>query len=305
MSAIITSDEEEKNPTLYANSIDDRNDRKYAHISVVLAQLAKINNIFFESDIQNSIYIADHIEWSQFHTHFELRSKLKSKLSQLINNITSDDKRADTYTTVLLELVKLTYDYDRFANIPNYIIHKKWAIETIHKEDTYLLIEQLNQIIEEKDFLPNQDYLCYGYGPDDSNDHKYARISLLESKIGNDINISWDISTQGSVDNNFHIAWAKFHSVHEMREEIINKFQQIINKHTSKEDIAKSFVDIIEAILELSFHNNNNHFDHTSVYEWALSNLKNNKQESLFIIFSRHVNDKKFLTSIPSIDIFF
>ena len=305
MSAIITSDEEEKNPTLYANSIDDRNDRKYAHISVVLAQLAKINNIFFESDIQNSIYIADHIEWSQFHTHFELRSKLKSKLSQLINNITSDDKRADTYTTVLLELVKLTYDYDRFANIPNYIIHKKWAIETIHKEDTYLLIEQLNQIIEEKDFLPNQDYLCYGYGPDDSNDHKYARISLLESKIGNDINISWDISTQGSVDNNFHTAWAKFHSVHEMREEIINKFQQIINKHTSKEDIAKSFVDIIEAILELSFHNNNNHFDHTSVYERALSNLKNNKQESLFIIFSRHVNDKKFLTSIPSIDIFF
>jgi len=47
MSAIITSDEEEKNPTLYANSINDRNDRKYAHISVVLAQLAKINNIFF------------------------------------------------------------------------------------------------------------------------------------------------------------------------------------------------------------------------------------------------------------------
>jgi len=62
MSAIITSDEEEKNPTLYANSINDRNDRKYAHISVVLAQLAKINNIFFESSIHNSIHIADHIE---------------------------------------------------------------------------------------------------------------------------------------------------------------------------------------------------------------------------------------------------
>jgi len=305
MSAIITSDEEEKNPTLYANSINDRHDRKYAHISVILAQLAKINNIIFESYIQNSKYIADHIEWAQFHTHLELRSKLKSKLSQLINNITSDDKTGDTYTTILLELVKLTYDYDRFANVPNYIIHKKWAIETKHKEHKYLLIEQLNQLIEEKDFLPNQDYLCYAYGPDDSNDHKYARISLLESKIGNDINISWDTSTQGSLDNNFHIAWAKFHSVNEMRKEIINKFQQIINKHKCKEDIAKSFVDIIDAILELSFHNNNKHFDHTSVYDWALSNLKNNKQESLLIMFSRHVNDKKLLTSVPSIDIFF
>jgi len=309
MSAIITTDEEEKNPTLYANRINDRNDRKYAHISVVLAQLAKINNIFFESSIHNSLYIADHIEWSQFHTHLKLRRKLKSKFSQLISNIVSDDNKADIYATILIELVKLTYDYDRFANIPNYMIHKKWAIETIRTRYSYILIEQLNQIVEEKDFLPDQDYLCYAYGPDDYNDYKYARISLLESKIGNDINILWDTSSQGSLDNNFHIAWAKFHSVDDMREEIINKFLQIINKHQCKEDIAKSYVIIIETILELSYHNNNhnnnNHFDHSSIYEWALSNLKDNKKESLFIMLTRYVNDKKFLISIPSIDMSF
>jgi Domain of unknown function (DUF4185) len=303
MSAIITSDEEEKNPTLYANSINDRNDRKYAHISVVLAQLAKINNILFESSIHNSIYIADHIEWSQFHTHLTLRKKLKIKFLQLISNILSDDNKADIYATIIVELVKLTYDNDRFANIPNYMIHKKWAIETIHNGDSSILIEQLNQIVEEKDFLPDQDYLCYAYGSDDSNDHKYARISLLECKIGNDIKILWDIPMQGSLDNNFHIAWAKFHSVVEMREEIINKFQQIINKHQCKENIAKSFVCIIETILELSYPNDDNYFDHSSIYEWALSNLKDNKKESLLIMLSRYVNDKKFLIPIPSIDI--
>jgi len=305
MSAIITSDEEEKNPTLYANSINDRNDRKYAHISVVLAQLAKINNIFFESSIHNSIHIADHIEWSQFHNHLELRRKLKSKFSQLINNILSDDNKADIYATILLELVKLTYDYDRFANIPNYMIHKKWAIETIHKIHSSILIEQLNEIVEKENFLPDQDYLCYAYGPDDSNDHKYGRISLLESKIGNDINILWGNPTQGSLDKNFHTAWAKFHSVDEMREEIINKFQQIINKHQCKEDIAKSYVNIIKTILELSYHNNNNHFDYSSIYEWALSNLKDNKQESLLVMLTRYINDKKFLISVPSVDISF
>lgn len=88
-----------------------------------------------------------------------------------------------------------------------------------------------------------------------------------------------------------------------MKKEIINKFQQIINKHQRVEDIVKSFVCIIETILELSYCNDDNHFDHSSVYEWVLSNLKDNKQESLLIMLSRYVNDKKFLPSIPSIDI--
>jgi hypothetical protein len=220
----------------------------------------------------------------------------------LINNILSEDNKADIYATITLELVKLTYHYDRFANTPNYMIYKKWAIEAIYNGHSSMLIEQLNQIIEEKDFLPDQDYLCHAFGPDDSNDHKYARISLLESKIGNDIKILSDIPTQGSLDNNFHIAWAKFHSVDEMREEIINKFQQIINKHQYKEDIAKSFVQVIEAILELSYHNNNNTFDHSSIYEWVLLNLKDNKQEYLLTTLAKYVNDKKFLISIPSID---
>jgi hypothetical protein len=185
------------------------------------------------------------------------------------------------------------------------MIHKKWAIETIHKGNLHILIEQLNQITESKDFLPDKDYLCYAYGPDDSNDHKFARISLLESKIGNDLNISWDIPTQGSVDTNFHITWAKFRSIDKMQKEIINKFQQIINKHQCKEDIAKSIVDIIKTILELTYHNENNHLDHSSIYEWTLSNLNYNKQESLLMMFARYVNNKKFLIPISSADMSF
>ena len=302
MSAIITSDEEEKNPNLYANNINDRNDRKYAHISVVLAHLAKTNNIFFENYIQNSIYISDHIEWSQFHSHLELRMELKNKFLQLISNIASDDNKADIYVTVLIQLLKLTYDYDRFTNIPNYAIHKKWAVNAIHKGYSYLLIEQLNQIIEEKDFLPDKDYLCYAYGPDDSNDHKYARISLLESKIGNDVNISWDLPNQGLLDNNFHIAWAKFHSVDEMREEILNKFYQIINKFQDIEFIANIFVQIISVIIELTYRNDDDKLlDYSRVYEWALLNLKQNKPDLMVTMISRYINNENFLASIPTI----
>ena len=302
MSAIITSDEEEKNPNLYANNINDRNDRKYAHISVVLAHLAKTNNIFFENYIQNSIYISDHIEWSQFHSHLELRMELKNKFLQLISNIASEDNKADIYVTVLIQLLKLTYDYDRFTNIPNYVIHKKWAVNAIHKGYSYLLIEQLNQIIEEKDFLPDKDYLCYAYGPDDSNDHKYARISLLESKIGNDVNISWDLPNQGLLDNNFHIAWAKFHSVDEMREEILNKFYQIINKFQDIEFIANIFVQIISVIIELTYRNDDDKLlDYSRVYEWALLNLKQNKPDLMVTMISRYINNENFLASIPTI----
>ena len=302
MSAIITSDEEEENPNLYANNINDRNDRKYAHISIVLAHLAKTNNIFFENYIQNSIYISDHIEWSQFHSHLELRMELKNKFLQLISNIASEDNKADIYVTVLIQLLKLTYDYDRFTNIPNYVIHKKWAVNAIHKGYSYLLIEQLNQIIEEKDFLPDKDYLCYAYGPDDSNDHKYARISLLESKIGNDVNISWDLPNQGLLDNNFHIAWAKFHSVDEMREEILNKFYQIINKFQDIEFIANIFVQIISVIIELTYRNDDDKLlDYSRVYEWALLNLKQNKPDLMVTMISRYINNENFLASIPTI----
>ena len=302
MSAIITSDEEEENPNLYANNINDRNDRKYAHISVVLAHLAKTNNIFFENYIQNSIYISDHIEWSQFHSHLELRMELKNKFLQLISNIASEDNKADIYVTVLIQLLKLTYDYDRFTNIPNYVIHKKWAVNAIHKGYSYLLIEQLNQIIEEKDFLPDKDYLCYAYGPDDSNDHKYARISLLESKIGNDVNISWDLPNQGLLDNNFHIAWAKFHSVDEMREEILNKLYQIINKLQDIEYIANIFVQIISVIIELTYRNDDDKLlDYSRVYEWALLNLKQNRPDLMVTMISRYINNENFLASIPTI----
>lgn len=132
--------------------------------------------------------------------------ELKTKALQLISHIASDDDKADVYATIVMELLKLAYDYNRFFNTPNFKIHKEWAFNVIHSGNSFFLNEQINQITDDRHFLPDKDYLCYAYEPDDSNDHKYARISLLEFKIGNDVNIEWDLPSQGSLDNNLHIA---------------------------------------------------------------------------------------------------
>src|SRR5215212_946568 len=83
MSAIIPSEEEERDPKPYANNLHDRNDRKYAYVSVLLAHMAKITNIDLKSSLHASTYIADHIEWAQFQSSDQLRTEIKDKFLQL------------------------------------------------------------------------------------------------------------------------------------------------------------------------------------------------------------------------------
>lgn len=301
MSAIITSEEEDKNPKPYANNMNDRNDRKYAYVSVLLAHLAKIKNISLGNSIQNSTYIADHIEWAQFHSHLELRSELKTKFLQLITNLASDRDKADAYTAVTAAIVRLGYDYSSFNNSVNDIVYVKWALNAVHSGHKQWLIDDINEKIDNVHFLQNNDYLCYAYSSDDSNEFKYARVSLLEAKLADNVGMKWDLPFQGLLDCNSHITWARFRSVEEMREDLAYKFNQIIYKFTSPSQIAKVYEELTKVILELT-DNVSDFKEYSSHYEWALSMINNNKQEIIIREISKLINNEHFLTSVLPID---
>ena len=303
MAAIITSKEEDLNPKSYADSIHDRNDRKFAHVSVLFAHLAKTKNINFKNPIENSTYIADHIEWAQFHTHLELRSALKSKSIQLITNLASDRDKADAYAAMLAAIVRLGYDYGTFNNIVNESVYVKWALDAVHTGHDQLLIEEINQRIDHEDFLPDKNYLCYAYGPDDPNEFKYARVSLLEAKLAQDVRMQWDFSLQGTLDCNSNIAWARFRTVEDMRRNLECKFKQIVKKFPSAESIAKAYTELIKVITDLSRNvkdANDTREPSSHHYSRVLFMLNNNKQDILEKEISKLINNESFLTTIPS-----
>ncbi len=299
MSAIITSEEEDKNPKPYANNMNDRNDRKYAYVSILLAHLAKIKNISLGNSIQNSTYIADHIEWAQFHSHLELRSELKTKFLQLITNLASDRDKADAYTAITAAIVRLGYDYSSFNNSVNDSVYVRWALNAVHSGHKQWLIDDINEKIDNEHFLQNNDYLCYAYSSDDSNEFKYARVSLLEAKLADNVGMKWDLPFQGLLDCNSHITWARFRSVEEMREDLAYKFNQIIYKFTSPSQIAKAYEETTKVILELT-DNVSDFRQYSSHYEWALSMINNNKQEIIKREISKLINNEHFLTSVPT-----
>jgi Domain of unknown function (DUF4185) len=299
MSAIITGEEEEKNPRPYADNMNDRNDRKYAYVSVLLAHLAKIKNISLGNSIQNSTYIGDHIEWAQFHSHLKLRSELKTKFLQLITNLVSDRDKADAYTAMTAAIVKLGYDYRSFNNSVNDSVYVKWALNAVHSGHKEWLIDEINEKIDHEHFLQNNDYLCCAYDSDDSNEFKYARVSLLEAKLADNVGMKWDLPFQGLLDCNSHITWARFRSVEEMREDLAYKFNQIIYKFTSPNQIAKVYEEITKVILELT-DNVSDFREYSSHYEWALSMINNNKQEIIISEISKLINNERFLTSVPT-----
>lgn len=294
MSAIIPSEEEENDPKPYANNVNDRNDRKYAHVSVVMAHLAKVKNLTLKNSIQNSAYIADHIEWAQFHSYLELRLELKEKFHQLITNFESDLDQADTFAVINAVFVKLAYDYDSFKNIPKYEIYRKWALNAVRNGQNELLIDEINQILDHENFLSDEDYLCYAHGSEDGNEFKYARLSFLIANLAEDVGMRWNFASQGLADYNAHLVWARFRSVEEMRQEIIIKFNQIVQKFPSKESIATAYKEICKAVVDL----NPSAGISSNSYEWALSLLKDNRGEILTGKFSELINDEKLLESI-------
>jgi predicted transcriptional regulator len=300
MSAIIPSEEEERDPKPYANSLHDRNDRKYAHVSILLAHLAKINNVDLKknSPQANSSYIADHIEWAQFQSSDQLRTEIKSKFRQLVSPLSADTDKAEVYIATLVAVAGLTHDYNTFKNSIDETIHRKWALNAIHTGHKEWLISEIEQAVDNEHFLLSNDHLCYAHDPYDSNEFKYARMSLLVSNLANNWGTKGDFQMQGSVDWNSYIAWARFRSVQEMRQELLKKIQQIIYNLSTADSIAHTHAEIVQTILELTEDDLlYKEEDYSKDYEWALSASTNNKQE-IIVRISRLLYSDHFLIPV-------
>jgi Domain of unknown function (DUF4185) len=284
MSGIIPSEEEERDPQPYANDLHDRNDRKYAHVSVLLAHMAKINNIDLKNSLRASSYIADHIEWAQFHSNNQLRTEIKDKFRQLISPLSADMDKAEVYIATLVAISRLTHDYSTFRNSINEKIHKKWALNAIHTGHKDWLVSEIEQAIDHENFLRSNDQLCYAYGPYDSNEFKYARICLLISDLANNLGRREDFQIRDTVGWNSYLAWARFSSVKEMRQDLLKKIEEMIYNVTSTDPIANAYPQIVKTILELTDGSPYKEEDYSIDYERAQSVSSKNKQEIILRI---------------------
>ena len=282
MSAIIPSKEEERDPQPYANNLHERNDRKFAHVSVLFAHMAKINNIDLKNSEQTagSTYIADHLEWAQFHSYNQLRTEIKDKFQQLISPLSSDVDKAEVYIAARFAIAMLTHDYSTFKNSIDKEIHKKWALNAIHTGHKEWLVSEIEQAVEHEDFLFSNDHLCYAHNPHDSNEFKYARISVLISNLANDGGeIKGESPVEEIADWNFHVAWARFRSVKEMRQALLNKISQMIYNFPSSNSISSAYRETVKTILELSQNSSYKEEDFSKDYGWVTSPSSNSKQE--------------------------
>ena len=283
MSAIIPSTEEERDPQPYANNLHERNDRKFAHVSVLFAHMAKINNIDLKNSEQTagSTYIADHLEWAQFHSYNQLRTEIKDKFQQLISPLSSDVDKAEVYIAARFAIAMLTHDYSTFKNSIDKEIHKKWALNAIHTGHKEWLVSEIEQAVEHEDFLFSNDHLCYAHSPHDSNEFKYARISVLISNLANDGGEikEGESPVEELADWNFHVAWARFRSVKEMRQALLNKMSQMIYNFPSSNSISSAYRETVKTILELSQNSSYKEEDFSKDYGWVKSPSSNGKQE--------------------------
>ncbi|MFL6495127.1 MAG: DUF4185 domain-containing protein, partial [Nitrososphaera sp.] len=282
MSAIIPSEEEERDPQPYANNLYDRNDRKYAHVSILFAHMAKINNIDLKSSKgapAGSSYIADHIEWAQAHSSNQLRAEIKDKFRQLISPLSADMDKAEVYTAALVAIARLTHDYITFKNSLNEEIHKRWALNAIHTGRKEWLISEIEQAVDHENFLLSDDHLCYARGPYDSNEFKYARLGVLISSLANNRETKGQSRVEGLADWNCQIAWARFRSVKEMRQDLLNKILQMIYKFPPSDSTVSAYAEIIKTILELTQNSSYKVEDCSKDYGWAMSASSKNKQE--------------------------
>jgi Domain of unknown function (DUF4185) len=299
MSAIIPSEEEERHPKPYASKWHDRNDRKYAHVSLLLSHLAKIQSIDLKNSERSagSSYIADHIEWAQFYSHNQLRTEIKDKFKELISLLSADMNKAEVYTAASVAISRLTHEYSTFRNSINEDIHKKWALNAIHTGHTDWLISEIERAIDHENFIKSDDQLCYAYGPYDSNEFKYARLSVLISNLGNNQATGGDFQMREIIEGNCCLAWAKFRSVKEMRKDLLNKIQQMICNFPTAESMARSYAEVIKTILQLTQGSSYKEEDYSRDYEWALSTSNKKKEETVVRLSDLLYNDN-FLVPI-------
>jgi hypothetical protein len=121
----------------------------------------------------------------------------------------------------------------------------------------------------------------------------------LESKLGNDVGIQWDFAYQGSLDFRSHIAWARFRSVEVLRQEILNKFRQIVYKFSSLESIANAYIEIDKAISEVSSQKLHGVTNYSVLNKSTLYALNGHSQEYIIKDLANKINCEEFLESLP------
>jgi hypothetical protein len=109
---------------------------------------------------------------------------------------------------------------------------------------------------------------------------------------------------EGVRDCNYYSTWARFRSVEEMRQSLLNKFKQIVYESTSEDSIANVYDITTNAIIKLSTTANviggPNNEKNPNNYQWALSMLNSKKHESVIDEMSKSINSEYFLASIPN-----
>ncbi|HYF99870.1 MAG TPA: DUF4185 domain-containing protein [Candidatus Saccharimonadales bacterium] len=299
MSSILLSEQEEKNPLPYATTVNDRNDRKFAYVSILITHLAKSKKISFDNIIGNSIFIADQIEWAQFHDNRQLRSELKKKFAKLFNDLIAVGDKAEAFAAIISAVLRLSFDYELFGNTVNVEVYRKWALQAITSGKKQMLVEEVNSYIDSRYFLPDHNYLCYAYDCNDPNEFKYARLCVLKDKLLSDkLNKTIDFEFDYSKTNSY-VTWARFRHTSEMQMDLLTKFKEMFDTFSNKNDIAHAYSQIVKTIKDLT-SNSNLIEPSPDYYKWALDIAQSNKLEPIINNISCYINDEDFLVSCPS-----
>ncbi len=178
-------------------------------------------------------------------------------------------------------------------------MYRRWALDAVHTGNKGLLIEEINQRIDSERFLPDHDHLCYAYSSEDSNEFKYARISLLEAKLAESVDMKWDLKHQGGLDCNSHITWARFRHIGELRRDLVSKFKQMVLKFRSPDEIANAYEKISNAIMNLSGETIDNKTDSNN-NQRIVSMINTNEKDVIIMEMSKHINKDSFLIPLPT-----
>lgn len=299
MSFILLSENEEINPLPYASTMSDRNDRKFAYVSILITHLANSKNISFAGDLGNSIFIADQIEWAQFHDHRQLRLELKKKFYKLFNELHGVEDKAEAFTAIASSLLRLSFDYELFNNTVNVEVYRRWALHIITSGRKHILLEEINGYIDSAEFLPDNDFLCYAYDRNDPNEFKYARLCVLIEKLLSDksnCSINFEIDFSKAVS---YITWARFRHTSELQIDLLTKLKEMFNACTKNTEVANAYTQIIKTIFNLSsnIHTIESFSDY---YDWALDIAKHNNLNLIIDNLSKYIYDEDFIVFCPS-----
>lgn len=101
----ITMDGKPVDPRAWATGRTASGLQKYAAIATLMAEQGA--GLKWSLPLHASTLSADHLEWATYRTEAERKSELKATFTQLIELLPTDNARADAYTILTLEMVRL------------------------------------------------------------------------------------------------------------------------------------------------------------------------------------------------------